>query len=94
MTKITDRQDNVVYVDFTPQPKKPRSNRRMPSGVFIKPVGLDTTMWVLKGNIAGFIASYIAFHPDFSPSLFGKQVREELGVSVANNDFDPPPEAA
>ena len=96
MTRITDRNGNVIYADFTPRQSVKRKRKRYmpPTGVFIKPMQADTTMYALKGNVAGFIASYIAFHPEFSPALFGKQVREELGVITAN-DFDPdPPRAA
>lgn len=92
--RITARNGNVIYADFTPCRPVNRKRSLPPTGVFIKPMQADTTMFALKGNVAGFIASYIAFHPEFSPARFGKQVREELGIITAN-DFEPdPPRAA
>lgn len=79
---------NVIHVDF--KPKRPKTYPKTPTGVFIKPSGADMTMFSLNGNVAGFIASYIAFHPEFSPQLFGKQVRDELGVMTINDNTDPP----
>lgn len=96
MTRITARNGNVIYADFTPKAlRKHHSTKRLPpTGVFIKPMQSDTTMYALRGNVAGFIASYIAFHPEFSPSRFGQQVREEFGITVGN-DWEPePPRAA
>lgn len=92
--RITARNGNVIYADFTPKPLRKTTKRLPPTGVFIKPMQSDTTMYAIKGNVAGFIASYIAFHPEFSPAIFGQQVRDEFGIITAN-DFDPePPRAA
>lgn len=94
MTRITARNGNVIYADFTPKPlRKHHATKRIPTGVFIKPMQSDTAMYALNGNVAGFIASYIAFHPEFSPARFGQQVREELGI-IVSNDWDPEPPSA
>ena len=86
--------DNIIYVDFKKNKKKkcrPKKAQYV-SGVFIKPCGADLTMFVLGGNIAGYIANYIAFHPEFSPSTFGQQVREEMGILLVNDNNDPDPD--
>lgn len=84
--------DNVIYHDFRKTKRPTRITRRTkPTGVFIKPSRAEETIWAIQGNVSGLIASYIAFHPEFSPSRFGQQVREELGIITAN---DTGPEAA
>lgn len=88
MTNIEKIEGNVIYGRF----RRPVASapQKVTTGVFIKPSGVSETLYSLRGNVAGFIASYIAFHPEFSPSLFGRQVRRELGVSVGNDDPEPP----
>lgn len=78
----------VIHHNFTP--RKPKLTRRThPTGVIVKPMKCDVSSYWLEGNVAGFIASFVAFNPEFNPSLFGKQIREELGVKVGN-DWTPP----
>lgn len=81
---------NVIYHEFTPKKKRPTKANKC-TGVFIKPSGADLASFHLQGNIGGFIASYVAFHPEFSPSLFGAQIRAEMGVDTNDNE---PPSAA
>jgi hypothetical protein len=84
--------DNVIYVDFKKNKKKSKPKKaQQVTGVFIKPCGADFTVFALSGNVAGFIANYIAFNPEFSPSLFGKQVREEMGIALSNDNPEPEP---
>lgn len=82
---------DVIYHDFTPTKPKPKKANQV-TGVFVKPCGSDETFFSLGGNIGGIIASYTAFHPEFNPSLFGAQVRREMGINVVNDHT--PPDAA
>lgn len=79
---------DVIHHDFTPPKPIPKSANKV-TGVFIKPSGCDQSFFHIDGNIGGLIASYIAFHPDFDPSLFGRQIRDEMGV-LTSNDHTPP----
>lgn len=90
MTRITHTIGNVIHADFTPRPLVKHHATRKPVGVFIKPMGAQESMYMLGGNVSGFMASWMAFHPDFSPSLFGDQMREELGIRLVNDNPEPP----
>lgn len=59
-------------------------------GVFVKPPACETAMYILGGNVSGFIDKFIAFHPNFSPELFGDAERMERGVSLPDNNPEPP----
>lgn len=63
-------------------------------GVIIQPPGCETSAYIMGGNIAGFIQSWIAFHRDFDPSLFGMQERQERGVNLPEEPLGDGPEAA
>ena len=89
-SRVVSVDSNVIYVNFE-RPKHYKSNNKKKlSGVFIKPCGVDESLYMIGGNLSGFVASYIAFHPEFSVGLFGSQVREELGISL-NDDDEPTP---
>lgn len=63
-------------------------------GVIIQPPGCETSAYIMGGNIAGFIASWIGFHRDFDPALFGQQERHDRGVNLQHEPYDDGPDAA
>lgn len=90
--KVVDREGNVLLVNFSPPSMK---HTIQGCGVFIKPPRTELASYILAGNIGGLYPSDIVFDEKFSPSLFGRQVREELGINlVGHEDLPPPPEVA
>lgn len=85
----------VIYVDFSRKKREPVVKRRSKGiGAFIKPPGCASSAYILGGNVAGFIDSWIAFHEDFDPAKYGIDERAERGVNMNHEPEPDGPDAA
>ena len=71
-----------------------KSRKSKGLGVIVQPPGCETSAYIMGGNVAGFIASWIGFHRDFDPALFGQQDRQDRGVNLPDEPEDDGPDAA
>ena len=85
----------VIYFDFSRKKREPVVNRRSKGiGAFIKLPHCASSSYILGGNVAGFIDSWIAFHDDFDPAKYGIDERAERGVNMNHEPDQQGPDAA